>query len=37
MKNAANLLDKDVIIKRAHRFSDSILENAEKVLRLPQG
>jgi len=36
MKNAANLLDKDVIIKRAHGFSDSILENAEKVLRLPK-
>lgn len=35
MKNTANLLDKDVIIKKAHGFSDSILENAEKVLRLP--
>jgi len=32
-----NLLDRDVIIKRAHGFSDSILNNAEKVLRLPQG
>jgi hypothetical protein len=29
-------LDKDIMIKRAHGFSDSILENAEKVLRLPQ-
>jgi len=26
-----------VRIKRAHGFSDTILENAEKVLRLPQG
>lgn len=34
---AKNLLDRDVIIKRAHGFSDSILENAGKVLRLPQG
>ena len=37
IKNTENLLDKDVMIKRAHGFSDSILENAEKVLRLPQG
>jgi hypothetical protein len=29
-----NPLDKDVRIKRAHGFSDSILENAEKVFRL---
>jgi len=29
-----NALDKDVRIKQAHGFSDSILENAEKVLRL---
>jgi len=36
MKNTANLLDKDVIIKRAHGFSDNILQNAEKVLRLPR-
>ena len=28
-----NPLDRDVRIKRAHGFSDSILENAEKVLR----
>jgi predicted TIM-barrel fold metal-dependent hydrolase len=35
IKNTENLLDKDVVIKRAHGFSDSILENAEKVLRLP--
>jgi predicted TIM-barrel fold metal-dependent hydrolase len=34
IKNTKNLLDKDVMIKRAHGFSDSILENAEKVLRL---
>jgi predicted TIM-barrel fold metal-dependent hydrolase len=34
IKNTENLLDKDVIIKRAHGFSDSILENAEKLLRL---
>jgi hypothetical protein len=32
-----NSLDKDVRIKRAHGFPDAILENAEKVLRLPQG
>jgi predicted TIM-barrel fold metal-dependent hydrolase len=37
IKNTENLLDKDVMIKRAHGFSDSIVENAEKVLRLPQG
>jgi predicted TIM-barrel fold metal-dependent hydrolase len=37
IKNTANLLDKDVMIKRAHGFSDSILENADKVLRLPRG
>ena len=29
-----NVLDKDVKIKRAYGFSDSILDNAEKVLRL---
>lgn len=29
-----NPLDKDVKIKRAHGFSDKILENTEKVLRL---
>lgn len=29
-----NSLDKDVRIKQAHGFSDTILENAEKVLRL---
>ena len=30
-----NPLDKDVRIKRAHGFSEAILENAQKVLRLP--
>jgi len=30
-----NPLDRDVKIKQAHGFSDAILENAEKVLRLP--
>jgi hypothetical protein len=35
-KKTQNLLDRDVRIKRAHGFSDSILENAQKVLRLPQ-
>lgn len=30
-----NPLDRDVRIKRAHGFQDSILTNAEKVLRLP--
>ncbi|MBI5477106.1 MAG: amidohydrolase family protein [Ignavibacteriales bacterium] len=29
-----NTLDRDVKIKRAHGFSDSILENADKVLRM---
>ena len=29
-----NPLDRDVKIKRAHGFSDSILQNGEKVLRL---
>jgi len=37
IRKTQNLLDRDVRIKRAHGFSDSILENAEKVLRLPQG
>jgi predicted TIM-barrel fold metal-dependent hydrolase len=37
IKSTENLLDKDVMIKRAHGFSDTILENAQKVLRLPQG
>jgi uncharacterized protein len=36
INNTENLLDKDVMIKRAHGFPDSILENAEKVLRLPE-
>jgi predicted TIM-barrel fold metal-dependent hydrolase len=31
-----NPLDRDVEIKRAHGFSDTILENGVKVLRLPQ-
>jgi hypothetical protein len=35
IKDTGNLLDRDVLIKRAHGFSDSILENAENVLRLP--
>jgi hypothetical protein len=30
-----NPFDRDVKIKRAHGFSDAILENAKKVLRLP--
>jgi hypothetical protein len=34
IRDTENLLDKDVMIKRAHGFSDAILENAEKVLRL---
>jgi len=37
IKNTENLLDKDVMIKRAHGFSDAIIDNAERVLRLPQG
>jgi hypothetical protein len=37
IKKTQNPLDRDVRIKRAHGFSDAILENAEKVLRLPQG
>jgi predicted TIM-barrel fold metal-dependent hydrolase len=36
IKNSENLLDRDVMIKRAHGFSDSIVENAERILRLPQ-
>jgi hypothetical protein len=36
IKKTQNPLDRDVRIKRAHGFSDSILENAEKVLRLPK-
>jgi len=36
IQQTRNLLDKEVRIKRAHGFSDSILENAEKVLRLPK-
>src|SRR4030042_3794219 len=35
IQKTKNLLDRDVRIKRAHGFSDFILENAEKVLRLP--
>jgi uncharacterized protein len=33
--NTKNPFDKDVLIKRAHGFENSILENAESVLRLP--
>jgi hypothetical protein len=36
IRKTENLLDKDVIIKRAHGFSDSIIQNAEQVLRLPK-
>jgi hypothetical protein len=36
IKETENLLDKDVMIKRAHGFSDAIIDNAERVLRLPQ-
>jgi predicted TIM-barrel fold metal-dependent hydrolase len=36
IQRTRNPLDKDVRIKRAHGFSDSILENAEKVLRMPK-
>jgi hypothetical protein len=35
IKNTENLLDRDVMIKRAHGFSGSIVENAERILRLP--
>lgn len=35
IQQTKNPLDKDVRIKRAHGFSDSILANAEKILRLP--
>lgn len=31
-----NPFDRDVRIKRSHGFSDAVLENAEKVLRLPR-
>jgi hypothetical protein len=36
IKKTRNPLDRDVRIKRAHGFSDSILENAGRVLRLPE-
>jgi hypothetical protein len=36
IQQTKNPVDKDVRIKRAHRFHDSILQNAEKVLRLPK-
>jgi hypothetical protein len=35
MKSTPNPLDRDVIIKKAHGFSDSVFENADKLLRLP--
>jgi predicted TIM-barrel fold metal-dependent hydrolase len=35
IKKTQNPLDRDVRIKRAHGFPDTILENAEKILRLP--
>jgi len=31
-----NPFDRDIKIKRAHGFSDSIIENAEKVLQMPK-
>lgn len=34
IKKTINPLDRDVRIKRGHGFSDSILSNAEKVLRI---
>jgi len=36
IKKKQNSLDRDIRIKRAHGFSDSILENVEKLLRLPK-
>jgi predicted TIM-barrel fold metal-dependent hydrolase len=36
IRKTSNSLDRDVRLKRAYGFSDSILENAEKVLRLPE-
>lgn len=35
IRKTKNPLDRDVRIKRAHGFSDSIIANAEKVLRMP--
>jgi hypothetical protein len=35
IQQTKNPIDKDIRIKRAHGFSDSILGNAEKILRLP--
>jgi hypothetical protein len=32
--NTKNSFDLDIKIKRAHKFSDSILSNTEKVLRI---
>ena len=34
--NCKNPFDRDVIIKRAYGLSESILDNAERVLRMPQ-
>jgi predicted TIM-barrel fold metal-dependent hydrolase len=34
--NEKNLLDQDIKIKRAHEFADSILSNAQNVLRMPK-
>jgi hypothetical protein len=36
IQQTKNPIDKDVRIKRAHGFSDSILGNAEQILRLPK-
>jgi predicted TIM-barrel fold metal-dependent hydrolase len=36
IRRTDNPLDRDVRIKQAHGFADSILENAEKVLRMPK-
>jgi len=34
IKKTRNPLERDMRIKRVHGFSDSILENVEKILRL---
>lgn len=36
IQQTENLLDRDVMIKRAHGFSDAVLQNAGRVLRLPR-
>ena len=34
IKNTEDLLDRDVMIKRVHGFSDAIIDNAENVANI---